>query len=335
MNVLVTGGAGYIGSQTAKTLKRGRPRARRARQPGLRPQVGGAVGPARARATSPTARPARRASTGTRSTAVDPLRRRRLRRRVGDRPAQVLPEQHVQHAEPAGRDGRARRRATSCSRRRAPPTASRSAFRSTSRTRRPGQPVRRVEAVRRAHPALVRRRRTACAPSRCATSTRRARIPDGDDRRGPRSRDAPDPARHRRGARERPPVGVFGTDYPTPDGTAIRDYIHVMDLADAHVRGAGLPAGRRREHRHQPRHGSRPLGARGDRGGRAGGRTGGPAHELSRAAPAIRRSSSPMPVVRRTSSAGRRATPTCATIIEHAWRWHTRNLGPSTVTVDR
>jgi len=37
-----------------------------------------------------------------------------------------------------------------------------------------------------------------------------------------------------RGAR--PPVGVFGTDYPTPDGTAIRDYIHVMDLADAHVR---------------------------------------------------------------------------------------------------
>lgn len=29
---------------------------------------------------------------------------------------------------------------------------------------------------------------------------------------------------------------VMGTDYPTPDGTAIRDYIHVTDLADAHVR---------------------------------------------------------------------------------------------------
>jgi UDP-arabinose 4-epimerase len=28
---------------------------------------------------------------------------------------------------------------------------------------------------------------------------------------------------------------VFGTDYPTPDGTAIRDYIHVCDLADAHI----------------------------------------------------------------------------------------------------
>ena len=34
----------------------------------------------------------------------------------------------------------------------------------------------------------------------------------------------------------RPPLQIFGTDYPTPDGTAIRDYIHVEDLADAHVR---------------------------------------------------------------------------------------------------
>ncbi len=33
-----------------------------------------------------------------------------------------------------------------------------------------------------------------------------------------------------------PPIEVFGTDYPTPDGTAIRDYIHVADLAEAHVR---------------------------------------------------------------------------------------------------
>jgi UDP-glucose-4-epimerase GalE len=31
------------------------------------------------------------------------------------------------------------------------------------------------------------------------------------------------------------PLSVFGTDYPTPDGTAIRDYVHVADLADAHV----------------------------------------------------------------------------------------------------
>ncbi|MFA5205402.1 MAG: UDP-glucose 4-epimerase GalE [Lentisphaeria bacterium] len=33
---------------------------------------------------------------------------------------------------------------------------------------------------------------------------------------------------------QRPAIDVFGTDYPTPDGTAIRDYIHVSDLAEAH-----------------------------------------------------------------------------------------------------
>ena len=31
-------------------------------------------------------------------------------------------------------------------------------------------------------------------------------------------------------------VGVFGDDYDTPDGTGVRDYIHVMDLADGHVK---------------------------------------------------------------------------------------------------
>lgn len=34
----------------------------------------------------------------------------------------------------------------------------------------------------------------------------------------------------------RGPLQVFGTDYPTPDGSAIRDYIHVCDLAEAHVK---------------------------------------------------------------------------------------------------
>ncbi len=34
---------------------------------------------------------------------------------------------------------------------------------------------------------------------------------------------------------------VFGTDYPTPDGTCQRDYIHVTDLADAHVKALGVP----------------------------------------------------------------------------------------------
>ncbi|ONK13750.1 UDP-glucose 4-epimerase GalE [Streptomyces sp. MP131-18] len=41
-------------------------------------------------------------------------------------------------------------------------------------------------------------------------------------------------------------VSVFGTDYPTPDGTCIRDYIHVDDLADAHL--LALTAARPGEH---------------------------------------------------------------------------------------
>lgn len=34
----------------------------------------------------------------------------------------------------------------------------------------------------------------------------------------------------------RPPLAIFGDDYETPDGTCIRDYVHVEDLADAHIR---------------------------------------------------------------------------------------------------
>jgi len=38
---------------------------------------------------------------------------------------------------------------------------------------------------------------------------------------------------------QRPAISIYGTDYNTTDGTCIRDYIHVMDLADAHVRALG------------------------------------------------------------------------------------------------
>jgi UDP-glucose 4-epimerase len=36
---------------------------------------------------------------------------------------------------------------------------------------------------------------------------------------------------------KRESISIFGTDYPTPDGTCVRDYIHVNDLADAHILG--------------------------------------------------------------------------------------------------
>jgi UDP-glucose-4-epimerase GalE len=44
--------------------------------------------------------------------------------------------------------------------------------------------------------------------------------------------------------RQREQVSIFGTDYPTTDGTAIRDYIHVTDLGDAHVRALEYLLGR-------------------------------------------------------------------------------------------
>jgi UDP-glucose 4-epimerase len=40
-------------------------------------------------------------------------------------------------------------------------------------------------------------------------------------------------------AGRREALDVYGDDYPTPDGTCIRDYIHVTDLADAHLRALG------------------------------------------------------------------------------------------------
>lgn len=42
---------------------------------------------------------------------------------------------------------------------------------------------------------------------------------------------------------DRDKVMIFGDDYPTPDGTCIRDYIHVLDLADAHLRALALLQG--------------------------------------------------------------------------------------------
>ncbi len=40
-------------------------------------------------------------------------------------------------------------------------------------------------------------------------------------------------------AGQRPEVTIYGADYPTPDGTCIRDYIHVVDLARAHILALG------------------------------------------------------------------------------------------------
>jgi UDP-glucose 4-epimerase len=58
---------------------------------------------------------------------------------------------------------------------------------------------------------------------------------------GPRSGERHEPETHliplvlEAAAGERPNITIFGDDYPTRDGTCVRDYIHVLDLADAHL----------------------------------------------------------------------------------------------------
>ena len=121
-----------------------------------------------------------------------------------------------------------------------------------------------------------------------------------------------------------PHVEVYGTDYPTPDGTALRDYIHVADLADAHVKALEYLA----------------------RGGesRALNLGTGQGHTVREVIAAVAKArGSPVP----TRDAPRRegdppalvADPTKAmgflkwkprcsdlvTIVESAWRWHERN----------
>ena len=59
--------------------------------------------------------------------------------------------------------------------------------------------------------------------------------------RGPPARDPPDP-QHDQGGHGWRQLKIFGTDYDTPDGTCIRDYIHVLDLADAHISALEMTA---------------------------------------------------------------------------------------------
>ena len=81
-----------------------------------------------------------------------------------------------------------------------------------------------------------------------------------------------------RAARDGTPIRVFGDDYPTPDGTCVRDYVHVADLADAHI--AALEALPDVQGVVQPRHGHGRLGAGRARRRRGGHRTA-PARETA------------------------------------------------------
>lgn len=128
-------------------------------------------------------------------------------------------------------------------------------------------------------------------------------------------------------ARDSEPVPIFGEDYPTPDGTCVRDYVHVVDLARAHV--LAMQAIRREE----------ALLARFNLGNGAGFSvrqvidavaevTGTrPATE-----PAPRRPGDPATLVASSAAIAARlgwtpSIPSLADIVRTAWDWHSRHPG--------
>ena len=124
----------------------------------------------------------------------------------------------------------------------------------------------------------------------------------------------------------RPPVKIFGTDYDTPDGTAIRDYVHVMDLAEAHLRALqrldeGTPSQ------------AVNLGTGQGQSVRAVVTT--VSRTAGKAVPAVespRRAGDPATLVADPARARDVLGWTCRypdldVIVEHAWRWHTKHKG--------
>jgi UDP-glucose-4-epimerase GalE len=121
----------------------------------------------------------------------------------------------------------------------------------------------------------------------------------------------------------RPAVKMFGGDYPTPDGTAVRDYVHVMDLADAHLRaldrlGAGVQ--------------SQAINLGTGRGHSVREVVDTVARVSGRMVPAVespRRPGDPPELVAAPARARELLGWTCRyadleTIVRHAWAWHER-----------
>lgn len=125
------------------------------------------------------------------------------------------------------------------------------------------------------------------------------------------------------------PLEVYGNDYPTPDGTCIRDYIHVEDLAEAHVRALDFTSRR-----------DVPVNVAVNAGTGEGTsvlRVIELTQEVSgRTVPyrvVDRRQGDPMTTFADASAAtsllGWTATHTIRDVIASAWAWHARGAGPT------
>src|ERR1039457_5891492 len=118
----------------------------------------------------------------------------------------------------------------------------------------------------------------------------------------------------------KPHCEIYGTDYPTPDGTCIRDYIHILDLAQAHL--LGLAPGRRGFY--NPGNGDGHLGGGGYRPcGKGGGKN---IHTLSKP----RRPGDPPRLVAAADRAvhelgWKPKYPKLEDIVATAWAWHQRH----------
>ena len=151
----------------------------------------------------------------------------------GRRACALLREERRWHAAPAGRAPRRRRRPRRLLLQRQRLWRDRQIADPGGCAAQPHQPLWRNQAGDRRRVALDRRGERA---GWCALRYFNAAGADPDAEIGERH----EPETHLipnilRAVRARQPVKLFGSDYPTPDGSTVRDYVHVSDLADAHV----------------------------------------------------------------------------------------------------
>ena len=116
---------------------------------------------------------------------------------------------------------------------------------------------------------------------------------------------------------QKPQVEIYGTDYETPDGTCIRDYIHILDLAQAHI----LALGAGQERLLQPRHRRRRERARSHRRLPRSHRQ---KNSSRRKTAPPRRSAAPHRRLRKIKRelGWKPQFENLRAIIESAWRWH-------------